>query len=70
MLASFLTVAVSALFVTVPVARTYQTEIMRTDTLSNFTEVFGNVSGATTRTSRLAAFDILNDTAGIFSDTL
>jgi hypothetical protein len=66
MLASFLTVAVSGLFVIVPLARTSQVEVVRTDTFSNFSQVFANMSGSTTRTSRLAAFDILNDTLGSF----
>ncbi|KAF1912691.1 hypothetical protein BDU57DRAFT_542503 [Ampelomyces quisqualis] len=66
MLASFLTVAVSGLFVVVPVARMSHAEIVRTDTFSNYSQVFENMNGSTTRTSRLAAYDILNDTVGTF----
>jgi hypothetical protein len=66
MLASFLTVAVSGLFITNPVARTSYVDVVRMDTFSNFSQVVPKVNGSTQRTARLAAYNLLDKPVGVF----
>ena len=66
MLASFLTVAVSGLFVMTPVARESVLNLTRLDEFSNTTRVFRNNNESTARASRLAAYGILDSPIGSF----
>lgn len=66
MLASFLTVAVSGLFVMNPVGRETHVDVVRLDTFSNFSEVATTMNETTKRTARLAAYGLLNDPIGVY----
>jgi hypothetical protein len=66
MLASFLTVAVSGLFVMNPVGRESHVDVVRMDTFSDFSQVATTVNETTKRTARLAAYGLLNNPIGVY----
>jgi hypothetical protein len=64
MLASFLTVAVSSLYIMTPVAREFSVNLTRVDRFSPPRSVFLFTNESTARTSRLATYGKLDDLVG------